>query len=56
MGLKKDKCNIDSVVVRSFYKGYSFSESETCFKIWGCVPIDGDWAKGTAIFKENHKF
>ena len=37
---------------KSIYKGYSKSEGEACFKIWGCAPIDYKWAKGTGIFKE----
>lgn len=24
---------------------------EVCETIWGCVPIDVDWAMGTAIYK-----
>jgi len=36
-------------------KGYSISESETCLEIWGCVPVDSDWAKNTEIFKAKQK-
>lgn len=34
------------------YKGYNKKEVEVCQLIWGCVPVDYNWAKGTEIFKE----
>jgi len=44
-----------SNIWKKIYKGYNKKEQEVCWLIWGGVPVDHEWAKGTKVFKEAYK-
>lgn len=44
---------LDGVNPKKVKNEFVRSYNEICSTIWGCIPDDKDWAKGTAIYKRN---